>query len=96
MLCSQMDWFDADFDLQVTTGNETLTQDPNFYPYEKDGILGLMIISSFLDSTYTCAIDEVKLGNTSLSIYPQYLITEDSLGESCHTSKMFLEPLGIS
>lgn len=75
-----MDWYDADLDLHVTSGNKTLNQDANYYPYIKDGIMGLMVISSFLDTTYGCAVEGQKLGNTTLVILPRYLLKEEFQG----------------
>ncbi|KAK8735708.1 hypothetical protein OTU49_005277, partial [Cherax quadricarinatus] len=69
----KMEWFDADLDYQITSDSEILTQDSNYYPYIENGILGLMVIKSFLDTTYGCSLDGQKLGNTTLVILPQYL-----------------------
>lgn len=75
-----MEWFDADLELKVTSGNTTVIQDPNIVPYIREGVMGLMIMSSFLDTTFGCFIDGVELGNTSLIIYPKYLVLEESQG----------------
>lgn len=77
-----MEWFDADLELKITSGNQTVIQDPNIIPYNQEGVMGLMITSSFLDTTYSCFIDGVELGNTVLVIYPKYLVLEESLGWS--------------
>ena len=62
----------------------TLIQDPNIVPYMQGGVMGLKILSSFLDTTFGCFIDGVELGNTSLIIYPKYLVLEESQGNSCN------------
>lgn len=77
-----MSWFDADLELKITSGNESEIQDPNIVPYIHDGVMGLMITSSFLDTTYSCSINNVTLGSTTLIIYPKYLVLEESEGWS--------------
>lgn len=75
-----MEWFDADLELKITSGNKT--EDPNIVPYINEGVMGLMITSSFLDTAYSCFIDGVELGNTMHIIYPKYLVLEESQGGS--------------
>ncbi|XP_071520445.1 uncharacterized protein [Panulirus ornatus] len=73
----KMDWYDADLDLHITSGNETLSQDANYHAYINDGIMGLMVTSSFLDTTFGCTVEGEKLGNTTLVILPRYLLKEE-------------------
>ena len=85
-----MEWFDADLELKLTSGSTTVNQDPKdpkIVPYMREGVMGLMILSSFLDTTFGCFVDGVELGNTSLVIYPKYLVLEESQGGSCRKNQ---------
>lgn len=77
----QMEWFDVELELKVTPSNNSEIGDPST-PYVQGGVMGLMITSSFLDTTYSCSINDVELGNTTLIIYPNYLVVEESKGWS--------------
>lgn len=94
-----MEWFDAELELKLTSGSTTVNQDskdPKIVPYMQEGVMGLMVLSTFLDTTFGCFIDGVELGNTSLIIYPKYLVLEESQGWSCRKSPQLLFPLIFS
>ncbi|XP_066990053.1 uncharacterized protein [Macrobrachium rosenbergii] len=77
----ELEWYDADLDIKLTSGNKTLvsndslSDEPKYVPYLKGDLFGLIIKSGFLDTNYGCVVEDQKVGNTTLTILPAFLVT---------------------
>ncbi|XP_068204997.1 uncharacterized protein [Palaemon carinicauda] len=77
----ELEWYDADLDIKLTSGKETLvandslSDEPKYIPYFEGGLFGLIVKSGFLDTIYGCVVEGQRVGNTTLTILPAFLVT---------------------
>nr|XP_027208337.1 uncharacterized protein LOC113802072 [Penaeus vannamei] len=74
---TKMDWFDADIETQLTSGTTILADEKtHFQPWNRDGVLGLVVLAGFVDTKYACNVNGRRVGSTRALILARYLIGE--------------------